>query len=286
MKVMNDYIETRIDLTPCSEMDTDLLADALCELGYESFVPDENGLTAYIKNELADERVVAEAIEEYAGDRIAASITHTFVEGQDWNSEWEKNYFQPIVVGDECVIHSSFHTDFPQCRYDIVIDPKMAFGTGHHATTSLIISQLLGENLDGKAVIDMGTGTGILAILAAMRGAKPVTAVEIDPVAYANAVENVALNGHPEIAVILGDAAALKSIAPAQLFIANINRNVILGDLNAYSAALQPGGTMLLSGFYEEDAEMITQAAGAYGLQPAGMTTKDRWTCLRLRKQE
>lgn len=281
---MNDYIETRIDLTPCDEIVTDLLADALCEIGYESFVPDESGLTAYIKNELADEDAVDAVVRELSADKMSATITHTFVEGRDWNSEWEKNYFQPIVVGDQCVIHSSFHTDFPQCKYDIMIDPKMAFGTGHHATTSLIIARLLAENLTGVSVIDMGTGTGILAILAAMRGAAPVTAVEIDPMAHVNAVENVSLNGHPEINVILGDAAALAGVDPVRMFIANINRNVILGDLRSYTDALQSCGTMLLSGFYEEDVPMIVDAAAPLGLTASGVTSRDRWACLCLKK--
>lgn len=281
---MNDYIETRVDLNPCDEIATDLLADALCEIGYESFVPDEKGLTAYIKNELADENSVDEVVKNLSQGKMSTTITHTFVEGRDWNSEWEKNYFQPIVVGDQCVIHSSFHTDFPQCKYDIVIDPKMAFGTGHHATTSLIIAQLLVEDLAGVSVIDMGTGTGILAILAAMCGASPVTAVEIDPMAHVNAEENVLLNGHPEIKVILGDAGALAGIAPARMFIANINRNVILGDLSSYSKALQSGGTMLLSGFYEDDVAMIVDEAAPLGLKAAGVTSRDRWACLRLKK--
>lgn len=281
---MNDYIETRIDLAPCDEVATDLLADALCEVGYESFVPDENGLTAYIRQELADEGAVTAAVKALPGGEREIKVTHTFVEGRDWNSEWEKNYFQPIVVDNRCVIHSSFHTDFPQCPYDIVIDPKMAFGTGHHATTSLIIACLLDAELQGKSMIDMGTGTGILSILAAMRGASPVTAIEIDPMAHVNAVENVETNGHPEINVLLGDAALLQGLEPVELFVANINRNVIIGDIDAYSKVLQPGGCMLLSGFYEEDVPVVESAAASYGLVADGVTVRDRWACLRLKK--
>lgn len=281
---MNDYIETRVDLTPCDEVATDLLADALCEIGYESFVPDEKGLTAYIRHELADEAAVEAAVAGLPGGERRAEVAHKFVEGRDWNSEWEKNYFQPIVVDDRCVIHSSFHTDFPKCRYDIVIDPKMAFGTGHHATTSLIIARLLDADLQGKSMVDMGAGTGILAILAAMRGALPVTAIEIDPMAHVNAVENVENNGHPEIKVLLGDAAMLDGIAPVDLFVANINRNVITGDIAAYAKALKSGGSMLLSGFYEEDVPVVEAAAAIHGLTPDGVTSRDRWACLRLRK--
>lgn len=280
---MNDYIELRIDANPCNETITDVLAALLCDEGYESFVPDEKGITAYIKKECFN----ADALDSIISDSpIPVKTTYRFstVEGEDWNKEWEKNYFQPIVVGDRCVIHSSFHTGIPEVEYDIVIDPKMAFGTGHHQTTSLIIEQLLDMDLSQRSVMDMGTGTGILAILAAMRGAKRVEAIEIDEFAYTNAVENVAINHHPEINVILGDAAKLQQVEPVDIFIANINRNIITNDLPEYANTLNPDGTMLLSGFYEEDIPVITEAAHAMGLRQTGFTVKDRWTCLRLTK--
>ncbi len=282
---MNDYIATRIDLKPCDETATDLLAYELGEAGYESFVPDENGLTAYIRKELADEQAVVRAVETLSGAPRQATITHELIEGQDWNQEWERHYFQPIVVEDQCVVHSSFHTDYPIAKYDIVIDPKMAFGTGHHATTELILAGLLTINLDGRSVIDMGTGTGILAILAAMRGASPVTAIEIDPMAQENAVENVALNHHPEINVLLGDASALEDIPPADVFLANINRNVILNDLAVYAKKLNNYGTMFLSGFYEgNDADLVVKEAERQGLMKLAQSTINQWTCVMLSK--
>ncbi|MBO5268761.1 MAG: 50S ribosomal protein L11 methyltransferase [Muribaculaceae bacterium] len=279
---MNDYVELRLDLEPMPGSDaTDLIAGLLGDIGFESFVPDESGLTAYISTSLWDESGVDKALEGFPFDcRISRKAT--VIEGRDWNEEWERNYFSPIVVGDRCVVHSSFHTDIPEAEYDIVIDPKMAFGTGHHATTSLILGQLLDMPLAGKSLIDMGTGTGILAILAAMRGAAPVTAIEIDPFAQVNAVENVALNGHPEINVILGDAGALEGVDPADVFVANINRNVITGDIAAYSAHLKSGGVMLLSGFYTDDIPVVQAAAEAAGLRYESYTECDRWTCMRL----
>lgn len=280
---MNDYVEVRLEVNPCDENHTDILAALLCEHDYESFVPDATGLTAYIKKELFDSSIFRQIINDFPFD-ATIDVKWDTVEGQDWNAEWEKNYFQPIIVDDKCVIHSSFHKDIPALPYDIVIDPKMAFGTGHHQTTSLIIRRLLDMPLDNKSVIDMGTGTGILAILSAMRGASPVDAIEIDEFAYVNAVENVKVNNHPEINVILGDAGALAGLDPADIFIANINRNIITGDMHAYAAALKDGGTMILSGFYEEDIPVITAEAKKYGLEYIDHNTRDRWVSVMLKK--
>lgn len=280
---MNDYVEVRLDVTPCDENHTDILAALLCDRGYESFVPDENGLTAYIKKEQFDSSVFRQVTADFPFD-ATIDVKWDTVEGRDWNSEWEKNYFQPIVVDDMCVIHSSFHKDIPSLPYDIVIDPKMAFGTGHHQTTSLIIKRLLEMPMENKSVIDMGTGTGILAILAAMRGASRVDAIEIDEFAHTNAVENVRLNNHPEINVILGDATALDSLEPADIFLANINRNIITGDIASYSARLRDGGIMILSGFYEDDIPVINAEAEKHGLKYVDHNTRDRWVSVMLKK--
>ena len=281
---MNDYVELRVDLTPMPGEDaTDLLAAMLGEVGFESFVPDENGLTAYVQTALWNEESVREALADWPFD-CTMHLSSSVIEGRDWNEEWERNYFKPIVIGNKCVVHSSFHTDIPEAEFDIVIDPKMAFGTGHHSTTSLILDQLLTRDIAGRSLIDMGTGTGILAILAAMRGATPVTAIEIDPFAQINAVENVKLNGHDEICVILGDASALDDVAPAQIFIANINRNVITGDIDRYAARLVSGGTMLLSGFYTEDIPVVEEAAHRNGLKTEGFSERENWACLWLTK--
>lgn len=280
---MNDYIEIRLDLTPCSETATDVMAAMLADAGCESFVADSDGLTAYAPAATLDRDAINAAINDFPLPGITVSRRDSRIEGRDWNAEWERHYFKPIVIGDnEAVVHSSFHTDIPRCRYDITIDPKMAFGTGHHATTSLIATRLLSLDLENRKMVDMGTGTGILAILAAMRGASPVTAIEIDPPAYANAVDNVVLNGQPQIDVRLGDATLLDGISGVDLFVANINRNVITGDIAAYRATLAPGATMLLSGFYVDDIPIVAKAAEATGLTPLGHTERDRWACLEL----
>ena len=284
---MNDYIDVRLTPEPCSETVTDVLAALLAEAGgYESFVPDSEGLTAYVKKELYSDDIINEIIASFPIDGVAITALPAVVEGRDWNAEWEKNYFKPIVIDNRCVIHSSFHNDVPEAPYDIVIDPKMAFGTGHHFTTSLMIRCLLDLSLEGKSVIDMGTGTGILAILAAMRGAATVNAVEIDEFAQINAVENVSLNGHPEINVILGDASVLPSLPKADYFLANINRNIILGDMEAYAAAIKPGGLLIMSGFYKADAIDIVACGLEYGLSYSAHKVDNDWTQLILRKQK
>lgn len=287
---MNNYTEVTFHFEiPASgdgltaDTAADVMSALLADAGYESFVRRGDALVAYIPAGSFDSDALAATVGDFP---LPASITTDIVEieGVDWNAEWEKNYFKPIVVADQCCIHSTFHTDYPHCRYDIVIDPKMAFGTGHHATTSQIIARLLEADLEGKRVIDMGTGTGILAILARMRGASEVTAIEIDPAAEANARENMQLNGCPEIDLRLGGAERLEGCT-ADIFIANINRNIILNDLSRYAATLAPGATMLLSGFYEADIPMILRKAASEGLSDGGHTVMgDNWACLTLKK--
>lgn len=292
---MNNYIEARIELgyvdaNACCEPDlttaSDMLSAFLGEIGFESFVFENNVLTAYVRSEAFSSEAFAEVLDQLPLPQITLSAETEEIEGRDWNHEWEKNYFQPIVVADRCVIHSTFHTGYPKCEYDIVIDPKMAFGTGHHATTSQIIAQLLEMDLIGKAVVDMGTGTGILAILAAMRGAAPVVAIEIDPAAEVNARENMVLNHQAQIDLRLGDATMLEGCR-ADVFIANINRNIILNDLEAYAATLNRDAIMILSGFYESDIPMLEARAAAFGLEYVRHTTQgDNWACLVLRKMD
>lgn len=289
---MSDYQSLRIDLSPCSETITDLLASYLADIGYESFVPDDTGLTAYIKASDFSLPAVEDILAEFPME-IEATVSDEFVAGRDWNQEWEQNYFKPIVVGGRCVVHASFHNDVPKAELDIVIDPKMAFGTGHHATTSLIIEYLLDFPLKNKKVIDMGTGTGILAIVCRMCGAESVTGIEIDEGAWQNAVENTALNNVADIKMIHGDAGALKPFClcdssadmRADLLIANINRNIILADVCDYAAALRRGGTMILSGFYTEDAQMLIDAGKEYDLEKVSIKQRDNWCALMLCKE-
>lgn len=279
---MNDYIQLRVNSTPCSETITDLLSAFLCDVGYESFVADENGLTAFIAKCSYNRQAVDDILSDFPIDcRFTFSIEE--IEGRDWNEEWEKNYFQPIIIDNSCVVHSSFHHDVPKAKYDIVIDPKMAFGTGHHATTSQIIRYILNSDITGKSVIDMGTGTGILALLSKMMGASSVDAIEIDEFAYTNAVENAEIN-NVSINYHLGGVEQLSPLHEADYFFANINRNVITADIKHYSEKVKPGGIVYLSGFYEEDIPVIVEAAQKFGMRFVDNTVQDKWAAVKLKK--
>lgn len=280
-----NYYKVSFECDPCTEDITDLLAAYLADLGYESFEPNGSGLVAYVQEGDFSEEAVKEMLDEFPMD-TSVTFDPEFVESQNWNEEWEKHYFQPIVIAGECVVHSSFHKDVPEAKYDILIDPKMAFGTGHHATTSQMMRYVLDiKDIDGKTVIDMGTGTGILAILSKMRGAGKVYGIEIDPGAFENAVENAALNSQA-IDFICGDASSLSGLEPADIFLANINRNVITADIGRYSDKIKSGGMLLLSGFYTSDIPVVMAAAEPLGFTLDKSTEEgDHWAALRLTKK-
>ncbi len=280
-----NYYKVRFECSPCSDDVTDLLAAFLADIGFESFEPDETGLTAYVQASYFSEDAIEEILKDFPME-VEITFKSEFVESQNWNEEWEKHYFQPIVIAGECVVHSSFHKDVPSARYDILIDPKMAFGTGHHATTSQMMRFVLDlKEIEGKEIIDMGTGTGILAILCKMRGAGNVTGIEIDPGAFENAVENASLNSQA-IDFICGDASALEKCEIADIFLANINRNVITADIGKYAEKIKSGGVLLLSGFYTADIPIVMAAAEPLGFRLDKATEEgDHWAALRLIKK-
>ena len=281
---MNDYYKVKFTLAPCLAYECDILAALLADVGFESFEQTDDGVDAFVKKELWDKDAVSEVIKLYDFE-AKIDFSEELVVGQDWNEEWEKHYFKPIVFEDKCVIHSSFHKDFPRLQYDIVIDPKMAFGTGHHETTSLMIKRILDAEMTGKSVLDMGTGTGVLAILSAMVGATNVVGVEIDPPAYENAVANAQLNGHPEIDLRLGGAETVAESNSFDFVLANINRNIITADIDRYASALKAGGEMMLSGFYVDDVPVVEAAANKCGLERVSVIEKNRWANLQLVKK-
>ncbi|WP_455592621.1 50S ribosomal protein L11 methyltransferase [Bacteroides sp.] len=278
------YFEFKFSTNPCNETVNDTLAYVLGEIGFESFVENEEGLMAYIQCSLCDEEAVKKALAEFPIPD--AGITYTFAEAEDknWNEEWEKNYFQPIVIDNRCVIHSTFHHDVPKAEYDIVINPQMAFGTGHHETTSLIIAELLDSELKDKSLLDMGCGTSILAILARMRGACPCTAIDIDEWCVRNSIENIELNKVDDIAVSQGDASALTGKGPFDIVIANINRNILLNDMTCYTACMHPGSELYMSGFYVSDIPVIRQKAEELGLRFIHHREKNNWAMAKFVK--
>ena len=282
---MNDYTKVQFTVTPNEEVATDVLAALLAEVGFESFVPDDNGMEAYVPHNLYDENSIASTVDNFPLDGYVIAYDSEFIEGEDWNAEWEKNYFQPIVLGEECVIHSTFHTDVPKARYDILIDPKMAFGTGYHQTTCHMLRAILAQDMTGKSVLDMGCGTALLAILARKHGATNVVAIDIDEFAFENAKENIILNNTPDIEVRLGGADAIKESDSFDIVIANINRNILLMDMVNYVKAMHTGSLLFISGFYTEDMEVLKAEAAQHGLSYLDYAEDNRWAMMRFKRE-
>ncbi len=275
------YYEVTFTAQPCNEIITDVISALAGEIGFESFVPTETGVEAYVQQSLFNEEQLKEMVANFPLPDTQITYVITEPEDKNWNEEWEKNFFQPIVIEDRCVIHSTFHKDYPKAEYDIVINPQMAFGTGHHETTSSILGELLDADLTGKSVLDMGCGTSILAILASMRGANPVTAIDIDDWCVNNSRDNIKLNGITNITVELGDASLLKGRKPFDIIIANINRNILLNDMAAYAACMHSGSELYMSGFYVEDIPVIREKAESLGMEYVHNREKHNWTAVK-----
>jgi ribosomal protein L11 methyltransferase len=280
------YVEVTFKTHPCTETVNDVVSALAGEIGFESFVECEGGVQAYIQQSLFDEAALAKMVADFPLPDTQIEYTAVEAEDKDWNEEWEKNFFQPIVIEDRCCIHSTFHHDTPHTEYEILINPQMAFGTGHHETTSSIIAELLDTDLLGKRVLDMGCGTSILAILASMRGAKEVTAIDIDDWCVNNSRDNIALNNCTNITVELGDAHSLAGREPFDVVIANINRNILLADMPAYAAVMKAGSQLLMSGFYVEDIPAIRQMAESLGFRFEHHREKNRWAAVKFVKGE
>ena len=276
------YFEVTFSVQPYSETAADVLSALTADIGFESFAECEGGVKAYIQQSLFDEDALKQTIAGFPLPDTGIDYTIDEPEDKDWNEEWEKNFFQPSVIGDRCVIHSTFHKDYPKAEYDIVINPQMAFGTGHHETTSSILAELLEADLKGKSVLDMGCGTSILAILASMRGADPVTAIDIDDWCVNNSRDNIALNRIENITVELGDASLLKGRKPFDVIIANINRNILLSDLPAYAECMRPGSEIYMSGFYTEDIPAIRSKGESLGMEFVHFREKHNWAAVKL----
>lgn len=276
------YFEVAFSFSSEEDYVKELLSSELGEIGFESFSADGESLVGYVQKTFFDESALKSLIESFSYDSgIRYSVKDA--EDKDWNEEWEKNFFQPIVIGDECVVHGSSHKDVPQAKYDIVINPKMAFGSGYHATTTMMMNALLQTDLQGKSLLDMGCGTAILAILAAKKGAGHAVGIDIDEWAYENAKENIVLNGTPDIELRLGGAEALKDES-FDVVLANINRNILLNDIRHYVKRMHAGSLLFLSGFYEEDIPVIEAETSKYGLKRVSYEQRDAWVAVRFEK--
>ncbi len=255
-----------------------MLIAELGELGFESFVETDNGVLAYVQtNQSPHERDIKSLFVAQHPD-FEISWSFTVVKQQNWNAEWEKN-FHPISVGNRCRIRAPFHP-CENVDFDIVIEPKMSFGTGHHETTRMMLQLLLDENMAGKKVLDMGSGTGVLAILTEMMGADNILAVDIDAWSFENARENVERNQCKKIQVVQGDSHVLGS-EKYDLIIANINRNILLEDIPIYASCLKKPGDLFLSGFYLNDLDMISAKCGEFNLKLEKKIAENDWVAVK-----
>lgn len=280
-----DYIAVHIRIEPFSEERAEIVEAEIADLGFDSFTVEDPCLNAFIPMEQFSEPRLKTLLSAFAGGEFAVSHTVELVREQNWNAVWESD-FEPVVVGDQVTVRATYHKGLPRTRINVVIDPQMSFGSGHHQTTSMMIEQLLaeGRQLRGKALLDMGCGTGILAIVAAKLGAAvPVHAVDIDPVCVRSAKANARRNRVPhKIITVCGDASVLIR-GQYDYVLANINRNILLADMASYVRALKPqGGTLFLSGFYQTDIPMLLEATAALGLSEVSRRTRDDWSLLVL----
>lgn len=276
---MNTYIEYDFKVSP-KEPATEILIAELGYAGFESFVENENGVQAYILQEEWN-KAILEDIYVLQSNEFSITYTHKVVEQVNWNKEWEKN-FNPILIENKVFIRAPFH-EAKEVDFEIIIEPKMSFGTGHHQTTHMMVKHLLKLDLENKKVLDMGSGTGVLAILAEMRGAKPLDAIDIDNWCYLNAVENVERNHCKHITCYEGDASLLVN-KKYEIIIANINRNILLNDMQTYCNCLEENGTLLLSGFYQEDIPIIDAEVSKHGLKLHAIEEMKNWVALRYTK--
>lgn len=272
----NIYIGYHFIVEP-KELGSEILIAELGEKPFDSFIETDNGFSAFIQKDLWNEAILEDI---YILENPEFKITYTFeeIEQTNWNEEWEKN-FDPIDVDGLCHVRAPFHPK-TDAQFDIVIEPKMSFGTGHHETTHMMIQHLLEMNVTDMKTLDMGCGTAILAILAEMKGAHPIDAIDIDNWCYLNSIENAERNNCKHISVYEGDASLLEG-KKYDLIIANINRNILLNDMQTYVDCLNKGGIILFSGFYEQDIPFIDASCTEKGLTFVKKINKNNWVSLK-----
>lgn len=277
-----NYYELLFTVMSAEDHHSDLLIDELADMGFDTFEETDFGFKAYIPSEDFDKGQVDDRLALY-NDMITFSYEVNLIPHKNWNEVWESN-FKPIEVGDQIYVRATFHDAKPEFPYEIIIDPKMAFGTGHHDTTCLMMSSMLETDFKGKKVLDMGCGTGILAILAAKLGASNLTAIDYDMLCYKSTFENTALNHVKGVHVICGS----KEEIPQEEFdiiLANINRNILTDQMERYSEVLKPGGEIYFSGFYEHnDLDIIKESAHKNGFNYISHKTSNHWVAAKFVK--
>jgi ribosomal protein L11 methyltransferase len=276
-----NYYEFVFKIEQGEEVYRDLLIHSLGEAGFDTFEETESGFNAYISESLAEELQEEQLFAPFR-DTVSFSYQKNFIPRKNWNEVWESN-FEPLTIGNQCYVRATFHEPRPEFPIEIVIDPKMSFGTGHHQTTSMVMEFILTIDFAGKSVLDMGCGTAILAILAAKRGANDVTAIDYDEVCFESTLENTALNDVSFIRALCGS----KEVIPDTKYdvvLANINRNILLDQIESYANVLNTGGILILSGFYDEDCEVLIEKAAAFGINFSEKHLSDNWASLKLVK--
>lgn len=278
-----DYIEIEVCLNPVSEEIVDIYIAELAELGCDSFENTEKGLKAYMPEKYFNLESVSKLIHDNRFNEFNPSFSYTLIKAQNWNAVWESN-FEPIIIGDKLLVKAPFHNIDKRFPFVIEIEPKMSFGTGHHETTSSILELMLDKDFKDAKLLDMGTGTGILAIFAKMLGAADVTAIDIDEWAYENCLENIERNNFKDIKVLMGDSSKIPTTV-FDIIIANINRNVLLEDIKKYTRVLKNNGLLYLSGFYKEDIPAIEAEANKNGLSLKCFNEKKNWVACIFEKE-
>lgn len=270
------YIEYTFKVNPLQPA-SDILIAELGEAGFESFVENEEGVLAYIqKNDWSES--ILESVDILENEIFKISFQVKEIEQENWNATWESN-FNPIQVDNKCIVRAPFH-EKPNVEFDIVIEPKMSFGTGHHETTHMMLQHILDHDFEGKSVLDMGSGTGVLAILTALKGANSIDAIDIDHWCYLNAKENITRNNSEHINIFEGDVNLLTD-QKYDVIIANINRNILLADIPKYAKCLNANGILFLSGFYVEDIPLISSKCNEVKLKFEKNLKKNNWVAVK-----
>ena len=275
-----NYTKITFKLYPDSEENREILVAVLSDMPFESFDETEDKLMGYVPGDTFN---LEEMFKITFTLPFSMDTENEIIPDQNWNEVWEKNYFKPLLIGGRCLVRAPFHTEYKPAEFELVIEPKMAFGTGNHETTTLMAEQILNMDLMGKTVLDMGCGTGILGMLASLKGAKSITAIDNDTWSFESTVENASLNNISNLDAKLGDASLLGSETYEVIF-ANIHKNVIINDLPAYENVLQSGGKLYLSGFYTHDMAEVKTKAESLGLLETGFHEKNNWVVYSFQK--